>query len=368
MSLMVYIFFALLFCYSLILLWLATGFLKTPVFVSAVQSSVPVTIIICARNEEKNIGPCLSSILKQSFDKERLQVILINDASQDATVQIAEQLLKPSKVSYLVISNAQQKGKKQSISYAMGFAEHELIVLRDADTFTLSESWLQTLSDFYVQTKADMIIAPVAIADNVGLLWALQAIETNVLTLAACGSAFYKKPFLSSGANLAFTKTAFGMTQGYTSHLHVASGDDILFMEDLKQVPGSRICFLKSTEALVYTYPVFSLRGLILQKIRWASKFKVNRNKFNLFLSLLSFFVNFIWFFCLLFVNKLGHREAFLLIVYLKLLVDIFLLFLASGFIKNRNLLWFCLPVGFIYPVYAGIVGVASLFVKPRWK
>lgn len=363
-----YIFFALLFCYISVLLWLAYGFLKTPLFKLKKQASVPVTIIICARNEEKNIAICLHTILKQNFDLNSIQLILINDASHDNTVQRAEQVLKPSGIRYSIISNVQQKGKKQSINYAMQFAEHELIVQRDADTFTRSQSWLQSISDFYRDSNADMIIAPIAIADNKGLLWALQAIENNVLSLATCGSAFYHKPFLCNGANLAFKKSAFIKVKGYASHLEVQSGDDVLLMEDIKRLPENRICFLKSKDAIVYTYPLFSFKKLIHQKIRWASKFKVNKSKLNLLLSVLSFLVNLIWFFCLIFVNKLGYKELFLLFIYLKLFIDILLLFLASGFIKNRNLLWFCLPVGFIYPVYAGIVGIASLFIKPRWK
>ena len=362
-------FFVLLLCYSGILLWLVYGYLRTPhLTVVQKRNQTAVTIIICARNEEKTISHCLSSLLKQDYAPGNIQLILINDASTDSTVLKAESILKTSGINYRIITNAEQKGKKASITYAMQQATHELIVLRDADTFTHSGKWLQSVSDCYAESSADLIIAPVAIADSFGLFWALQAIENNVLAVAACGSTWYNKSFLCSGANLIFTKAVFEKTNGYTSHSHIASGDDIFFLEDVKKLRGSKILYLKSWEAIVYTYPCFSFSDLIRQKTRWASKFKLNKNKLNLALSLLAFSVNFAWLFCFVFVNDPVYREALLLFVLFKLFIDILLLFLASGFIKNKNILWFALPVGFIYPIYACVVGIASVFVKPRWK
>jgi len=369
MSAVFYILFALLFCYSVTLLWLAAGYLKTARFLPKEKKlQLPLTLIICARNEEKNISLCLSSLLKQNYVMNKVQLILINDASSDTTVQKAETILKTSGINYKIISNQQQKGKKQSITYAMRFASNELIVMRDADTFTLSTSWLQSISDFYQYTHADLIIAPVAIANYSGFFWALQAIENNILALLACGSSFYKKPFLCNGANLIFTKSVFEKTNGYASHIDIASGDDIFFLEDVKKVKGSKIAYLKSKDALVYTYPVFSFNDLMFQKIRWASKFKINKNPLNLSLSFFSFSVNLAWLFCLVCINFPAYTQPCLLFIFFKLFIDILLLFLASGFIKNKNILWFSLPVGFIYPVYAGIIGMASLFMKPRWK
>jgi cellulose synthase/poly-beta-1,6-N-acetylglucosamine synthase-like glycosyltransferase len=251
----------------------------------------------------------------------------------------------------------------------MQFAEHDLIVSRDADTFTKSYSWLKSIADFQKQNKSDLIIGPVAIADNFGIMWALQAIENNVLNVFNCGSAYFKKPFLASGANLIFKKAIFEKTNGYASHLAIESGDDVLFLEEVKKVDGSKIHYLKSTEAIVYTYPARTFSHLIKQKIRWASKFKSNTNKLNLLLSLVSFVINAAWLFCLFYGFLIPQNGGLSLIfVLLKLLIDILLLFLASGFLKNRSLILYALPVGCIYPVYALIVGIGSVFGKPKWN
>lgn len=369
MSLLLNTLFIWLFLYSILLLWMAMGFVRSRYFKAKEKNlQLPLSIIICARNEEKNISICLNSLLKQNYVLNKVQLILINDASSDATVQRAEGILSRSGINYKIISNAQQKGKKQSITYAMQFVSNKLIVLRDADTFTLSPTYLQSISDFYQHTHSDLIIAPIAIANSSGLLWALQAIENNILALLTGGSAFYKKAFLCNGANLIFTREIFEKTGGYSSHLDVASGDDIYFLEDIKQIPGSKINYLKSQDALVYTYPAFSFSALLNQKIRWASKFKRNKNKLNFTLALLSFGVNFTWVLALLLLNFPALRLPALLFISLKLIIDILLLFLTSRFIKNKQLMWYSLPVACIYPVYAVIVGISALFVKPKWK
>ncbi len=369
MNLAILICFCLLLLYTLVLTWLAIGFLRTGDFVSANQEALPLSIIICARNEQGNITACLTSILRQDYDPKKAEIIFINDASTDLTVQIAESILKKSPFSYRIITNKQHKGKKQSISYAISLAVNDLIVLRDADTFTTSFQWLQNISDFQRAHNSDLIIAPVAVADHSVLLWALQAIENNILAVLACGSAFYKKPFLCNGANLIFTRRIFEKTKGYASHLHRASGDDIFFLEDVKKIPGSRINYLKSAQALVYTYPCYSFSSLFSQKIRWASKFSANKNPLNFTLAALVFLVNAAWLFCFCysFFSTELQGAAFKFIIF-KLSIDILLLFLALGFIKNKNLLWFSLPAGCIYPVYSCVVGIASFFAKPTWK
>jgi poly-beta-1,6-N-acetyl-D-glucosamine synthase len=370
MTILFFIFFIFLFFYILLLVWLAIGFLKTKEFVSAQKFlQIPITIIISARNEEQKIVRCLKSILQQSYVLNKIQLLLINDASTDGTVFRAEYILKNSGINYKIISNATHKGKKESITYAMQFADNNLIVMRDADTFTHSNLWLQTISDYYQNTKSDFIIAPIAIQNNFGFLWAIQVVENNILQLISCGSAYFNKPFLCSGANLIFTKHLFQKTNGYSSHSHVASGDDVLFMEDVKKISNTKISFLKAKDAIVFTYPCYSIASLINQKIRWASKFKVNSNKLNFIVALLSFFSNTAWIVCFIYVYFFSYLQLLALsYIFIKLLIDILLLFLATRFTKSERLLWFSLPVGFVYAFYACTIGVLSFFIKPKWK
>lgn len=363
--------YCLLAIYLLIALICAYGFSRTKPIdkkTSALPDPVKFSLIVCARNEEKHIVYCLRSIAAQAYPPNDFELILVDDASTDQTNSLAQELLQKVSFHYKIIKNDNQLGKKKSILKAIAEAKHPIVVSRDADTFTVSNTWLQAIANQYKQTGSDFIIAPVSIANHSGLLWGIQAVENNILTLFSAGTAYFDRPFLCSGANLSFTKKLFTKSGSYSSHLSVASGDDVLLLEDVKKLEGSRISFLKSKEAIVLTYPCLSFNALLQQKIRWASKFKHNPNPFNFLLAALVFLLNLGTLFAMAalpFVTFKFHLQLFVL---LKLLIDILLLFLASTFIKNKNVLWYAVPVTLVYPVYACIIGIASLIVKPKWK
>jgi chlorobactene glucosyltransferase len=47
-----------------------------------------MTVVVPARNEAANIGPCLRSLLAQQYPTERLRIVVIDDDSQDSTAAI----------------------------------------------------------------------------------------------------------------------------------------------------------------------------------------------------------------------------------------------------------------------------------------
>ncbi|HTW36947.1 MAG TPA: glycosyltransferase [Steroidobacteraceae bacterium] len=52
----------------------------------------PVAVIVPARNESANIGPCIESLLAQELPPDRLRILVVDDASTDATPQIVARL------------------------------------------------------------------------------------------------------------------------------------------------------------------------------------------------------------------------------------------------------------------------------------
>lgn len=360
-----------LWSYAGIMLYAAIGFIRSRIFKGypEARNVTPVTIIICARNEDTNIERCLTSIIEQQFDHSLLEVILVNDASSDRTLFIAENVLKASHLNYQIINNPAQTGKKRSITAAIEICKGDLIITRDADTYTESKLWLKTIVDFHELSKKEFIIGTINYQNKNNFLSQLQYFENSALTVLSGGFTYFKKPFLCSGANLAFTRSLFIKTKGYKSHETIASGDDVLFLEDVKKVNSSAIAFLKQNEATVYTYPEKKLKDLLFQKIRWASKSDQNPNKFNGFLGFLVLLVHFFSVFALFLPFFTHHIPRFSVIFILsRFLIDFLLLFLASRYFKKPvNWLWF-VPLSLFYSVYILVTGLLSLFVKPNWK
>ena len=346
------------------------GFVLYPYFENQKGNSlVPISIIIAAKNEVNTIEKCLTTILSQNFPKELLEIILVDDGSLDATSERALEILKLSGIKYQIIKNEEPLGKKESLKKAITQSSYELIISRDADTFTRSNEWLNEIVNYHLATKKEFIISPIAVENNKTFLGTLQEVETCILSLFTISSSYFKIPFLCSGANLAFTKKLFYETKAYQNHLHIPSGDDVFFLEDVKKVNVSCIGYLKSKSAIVYTYPEKSGKDLLSQKIRWSGKVYKSASLINWFTAAIIALSNFTWLWALFYAVFYPQNAIIgLFFVFAKLLIDILLVFLASSFIRIKAKSPVVLIVGCFYPVYASVIAVLATLMKPKWK
>lgn len=367
---MTFIFFLILFIYLAVLLGIALVYLALPIEQNlAGASKSGLSIIVCIRNEEKHLAACLQSLLDQDYDKDLIQLILVDDNSQDQSIHIAQSLLNSSGLDFLLIRNAKREGKKVSIVKAVSEAKHKLILLRDADTLSPDKSYLSSMLAFQKKGNYDLVIGPVTLFREEGLLSLIQQIENNILQILSAGTAALNRAFLCSGANMLFTRTAYESVNGFRSHIHLESGDDVFFLEDLKKTGKARIAYLKSKEAQVQTYPELSWAALFRQKTRWASKFRYNPNLFNSLLASLVFAVNFLW--VLLFLHPFFFFQLnffFVLFILLKSGADIFLLFLSRSFMPIKLSVPDLFLCALVYPFYALVIGFRALLFKPNWN
>ena len=168
---------------------------------------------------------------------------------------------------------------------------------------------------------------------------------------------------------MAFTKKLFYETGAYQDHLHIASGDDVFFLEQVKKKNRHAIAYLKNEEAAVFTFPEKDLHSLIHQKIRWSSKLFKNLSVINWLSALIITLTNIAWIVALFYI--IFDRQNLplgLFFILSKLLIDILLVFLASSFIKVKTGAFGVALMGIIYPFYASLIAVLAVFIKPKWK
>src|SRR5689334_2422791 len=80
----------LFFAYAVLIERYRKAWMRLPEFAAPPDftGTEKVTVIIPARNEERNIGECLQSLVNQHYPAELLQVIVIDDHSTDRTAEI----------------------------------------------------------------------------------------------------------------------------------------------------------------------------------------------------------------------------------------------------------------------------------------
>lgn len=118
-----------------------------------------LTIGIPAYNEEENIGLLLKDIARQKISKANLEnIIIYSDGSSDATVEKCE-MAKLSKVK--VIDEKERRGKAFAINKIIQITETNILVILDADTRILDQSFIDKLISPIAINQADLTSAKV---------------------------------------------------------------------------------------------------------------------------------------------------------------------------------------------------------------
>jgi cellulose synthase/poly-beta-1,6-N-acetylglucosamine synthase-like glycosyltransferase len=334
-----------------------------------------VAIIVAARNEEDNILECLKSISFQTYSG-NFEIIVVNDNSTDKTEKIiSEFTLSHSNVKLINLSDFSLEGKKNAISTAIRMTNSELIITTDADC-TMGNKWLETIVFFYNQTKAKMIVAPVAFKAESGVFQKMQSLEMLALQGSTCGSLYYGKAIMCNGANLAYKKSVFGELNGFKGIEESASGDDVLLMYKINEKYKDEIKFLKNSDAVVYTKPKVKMKDFIEQRKRWASKDFSLLNKETKIVGTTVYSYNFMILLTGIIAGFASLKSTvyqpffeFCLILFgIKCLIDFLLLFLAASFFKKKRMLYLFLPEQLCYIVYVVLIGLLGKKGSYSWK
>ena len=100
------------------------------------------SVIVPAFNEERHIAKCIQALAAQTFPKEDFEVILVDNASTDATVAIARNFLGSMNLQVLSSSADNVAGVRNE---GAAMAQGEVLAFLDSDCFTqtgwLGNSW-----------------------------------------------------------------------------------------------------------------------------------------------------------------------------------------------------------------------------------
>ncbi len=91
--------------------------------------NLSLSIIVAAHNEDKNIKNKIISILNQSYQTNKLQIIIASDGSTDQTVEIAQSFNDPR----ITVLDLDRAGKTSTLNSAFEYAKNDIIVFTDAD-------------------------------------------------------------------------------------------------------------------------------------------------------------------------------------------------------------------------------------------
>jgi cellulose synthase/poly-beta-1,6-N-acetylglucosamine synthase-like glycosyltransferase len=343
------------------------------------NESLFISIIIPARNEEKNIGSCIHSITSQSFPSNSFEIIVVNDHSTDNTTNVVLSF-KQENVHLINLEDFTKDQvlnsyKKKSIETAMQFAKGELIVTTDADCIA-PEKWLETLAAFYKEKSPVFVALPVVFKNALNSDSFFKTFFKNFQSLdfmmlqGITGASVYKKfHSMCNGANLAYQKKVFYEVNGFEGINDIASGDDMLLMHKIQRHCPEKIMFLKSENVIVETTPAETFNDFINQRIRWASKSHRYPDKKITVVLLLIYFLN-AWIFILGISSFFSIKAFYLFLISIAIKTTVELLFLhpVAKFFGKQKLLWWFLPAQPFHVLYTIVAGFLGKFGSYQWK
>ena len=256
-----------------------------------------VSIIVCAKNEEKNLKSLLPSLADQNYSE--LEIVLVDDGSSDASLEIMrsfekQQHLSNISIRIIPISKERSKGKKYALTQGVLASKNEVLLFTDADCKPASKDWVQQMSQGF-SNDISLILGYGAYQKIAGsFLNKLIRYETLLTAVQYFSYALKGKAYMGVGRNIAYKKEVFLKADGFDRHQHIRSGDDDLFVSQIATGSNTAIC--DDPKSFTYSQPEKSFDHWLWQKRRHitTSNHYSNYHKFLLglfYLSQLAFYV-----------------------------------------------------------------------------
>ncbi|MCC9137504.1 glycosyltransferase [Pontibacter silvestris] len=226
-----------------------------------------ISILIAARNEESSILHCLQAIERLKYPKGKVEVLIGDDASTDATKATVEAFIrdKPNYRCITITENiGKAKGKANVLAHLAKLATTDFFFFTDAD-IEVPLRWVQgMLSE--MKKEVGIVTGITTITGN-SLFARLQALDwLYALGLMQVVSDL-KLPVTTMGNNMLIRRQAYEQVGGFENVKFSVTEDVAIFNQIIKKGWGFRNIYDRSV--LTKSEPASNLMQLLHQRKRW---------------------------------------------------------------------------------------------------
>lgn len=223
-----------------------------------------VTLIISTYNEAKVISSRLENLQKLDYPEKNLEVIVVDSASTDGTLDRCKAFLANNKSRFPIrlLSEEKRCGKSHALNYALEYANGEIIATSDADSFWEPDALKKVIAFF-----ADSSIGAATGREK------LSNLEKSIHTMS---EGLYRKFYytLREGESKLHSTLIFqGELSLYRRSAFAKFEDKAGYADDTGTIigiisKGYRCIFV--SESVFYDTAAFSLEGRLMLKSRRA--------------------------------------------------------------------------------------------------
>ncbi|MDH4090284.1 MAG: glycosyltransferase [Cyclobacteriaceae bacterium] len=329
--------------------------------------SLPVSVIVCAHDEENNLRELIPILLAQ--DHVEFEIVIVDDRSNDATVDLLlKETAKDHRLKMVRIDRTPPHANSKKYALTMGIkaARYEWILLTDADCRPAGNAWISTMSSRF-GNATEFVLGYSPYLEKSGILNAFIRFETLLTAIQYISFALLGNPFMGVGRNLAYRKSMFFNAKGFNNALQVTGGDDDLFVNQHAHGNNTAVCFTVPSQ--VFSIPESTWGTFYKQKVRHLSVGKRYRFSHQLLLGVFSITWILTWFIGipLIFFSFNNYVVAGLLL--LRMILVTLTIRVFAGKLGQKFEIWIIPLLDFIYAFYYLVTGLRALVIsKVEWK
>ncbi len=227
-----------------------------------------ISLIIAFKNEEKNLPRLFKALQKLNYPISDFEIILIDDNSTDNSSALAKKFTTEQKNARLVSAkDKEMPGKKGALQIGIDVAKYEYLALTDADCKPES-NWLKNVSNAF--DRADFLFGAAPLMFSGTLASKFAAYESGQNQTLNFGAMKLGLPVSATGRNIAFKKSVYEKTGGYTNTLERLSGDDDLLLREAIR-HNFKVDFINPANAKVFSHAPEKWSDYFKQRARHVS-------------------------------------------------------------------------------------------------
>ena len=238
------------------------------------SSEIYFSVIVCIYNGKRTLKQALNSLVKQNYPKEKYEIILINDGSEDESEKICLSFIKENIKKYPIIRYVRQenKGLSQARNLGIALSKGEILAFIDQDAVA-DNKWIKNLAnEFDVDQDLMVIGGKTEILNN-------QCWFANFIFIINYKT--YDNQIAIIGTNMAYRKKIFNKMGGfYKSFKHF--GDESIFLR--KNILNKYKVKQANTAIVFHEWPVI-LRQWLRERVLngkyylWSNKIIQMKNR-----------------------------------------------------------------------------------------
>lgn len=352
--------------YPLLMGFLTVGFILNKKTKKTILPETKVTVLVSGRNEEKDFPECIESLLKLDYPKELLQIILVNDRSEDGTKDLVNSYASKNKNVLALhtedMPETHLEAKARGISWGMKHAIGDWVFITDADG-EVHPQWLKkSLSS--IDEHTGMIGGAVVVKSN-GFQGKVERASWAFVQMFNLGMSGWGIPFACVGPNMAIRKDIYDKAGGL-ENIEFQIAEDLALLKMVTEAE-SKIITPVSPENTIFLKQVPSFKHYLSQLRRWFRGGIDNGFDYKLIL-----YASFWWGFFIVTFPIYGWVFSwliFLVLIGLQLIVDTLILAVQKYKLKlNKHVIY--LPFVFLIKLIAfTYIPLSFIFTrKIQWK